>query len=121
MNRTVLANAGLFAAQILASVIGLVVAKQWLPRLHDAWTQGRSLFDPLAMVGLGASLYALSFALWLLILSRIDLTIAYPVAVAMTMLLTACGAVLFLGETMTLLKTTGMLLVCIGVVCLVMR
>jgi multidrug transporter EmrE-like cation transporter len=118
MNREILPNAGLFATQIIASVAGLMLAKQWLPHLRHAWALGSGLLQPVAMVATGAGLYALSFCLWLVILSRIELSVAYPIYIAATMLLTALGAALFLGESLTVLKTIGMIFVCAGVICL---
>lgn len=121
MNRMTLMNTGLFGLQILASAGGLMLLKRWLPTLNAAWQQHQSLVHPLTMVASGGLLYMLSFGLWMVILSRIELTVAYPVYVAATMLLTACGAVFFLGESMTALKVMGMVLVCAGITCLVAR
>lgn len=121
MNRTTLASGGLFAIQIVASVAGLVTAKYWLPRLHLAWESGSGLLYPGSMVIAGGGLYALSFCLWLIVLARIELSVAYPIYVGATMLLTACSAVLLFNEPMTAVKITGMLLVCAGVVCLIVK
>lgn len=69
-------------------------------------------------VGLGAILYAASFGVWLLILSKIALSSAYPIAIGATLLFSSLLAVIFLGETFSLLKIMGVILIFVGI-CLV--
>ncbi len=71
------------------------------------------LKSPMAI--LGVLFYALSPFLWFLALSRLEVTLAYPILVSLHLLLTAILAVLLLGEQMTLYKLLAIILILTGV------
>lgn len=75
-------------------------------------TPGRFLFMP--WLHLGALLYAASLALWLVVLSRIELSRAYPM-VSLGYLATFALGVLFFQETTDPAKIAGLLLIMAGV------
>lgn len=79
----------------------------------------RSLFEqfmnPWTIAGVVA--YGLSFVLWILALREVPLTIAYPF-MGLTLVMVAILGVIVLGETLSLAKLCGMLLVCAGLVLL---
>ena len=86
------------------------------PRLHTSaglletcWTIGTS---PWVLGGLAT--YFASAAVWLLVLSRMDLSRAYP-CVALGFALTAVGAHVFLGEAVSLWRGVGIGVVIAGV------
>lgn len=67
------------------------------------------------MVFLGLGLYALGAMVWLLVLARIDVSQAYPF-VGIGFVITLGFGVLMLGETVTLPRILGILLVAVGIV-----
>lgn len=70
------------------------------------------LFQPAVFLGL--ALYFLAALIWLIVLSRIEVSTAYPF-VAVGFVLTAVLGRLFFHETMSLAKVAGILLICSGV------
>ena len=56
----------------------------------------------------------LSFALWLLIVGRLPLSIAFPTAIGVSMIAIALGSVLVLSEGIGLGQIIGMLLILAG-------
>jgi hypothetical protein len=95
-----LPEVGLYAGYTLTSVLGLIIAKQWLPAATTAWQVGTSIVMPGLMVGLGMGLYVVSFLLWMVILARNDLSVAYPTAIGLTLVFSTLTATVWLGEVM---------------------
>lgn len=62
---------------------------------------------------LGMSLYAASIVIWLYVLSKIEVSIAYPFQ-SIGYIIAAVIALLFLGENITLARATGIALICGG-------
>lgn len=71
----------------------------------------------LLWVGAGIGCYGLGLLLWLQLLARVDLSIAYPLA-SLAYILVYLGAIILPGvdETPTLLRTLGILVIVAGVV-----
>jgi multidrug transporter EmrE-like cation transporter len=65
----------------------------------------------------GFSLYAVSVVLWLLVLAKLPVSIAYPF-VALGIVLTTAFGVVFLREAIPALSAMGILLVVVGVLLL---
>lgn len=74
-----------------------------------------TLFSPFVVAGL--VLFAASAGTWLLVLSRMELSTAYPF-VALGIVLTAVAGVMLLGETMAPGKLSGIALIVTGVLVL---
>lgn len=108
----------LFAAYTLLSVSGMVLIKHAVPAFKSAVSTGLSPVTPGALVAAGAAMYVLGFGLWMIILARTPLTIAYPIAVGLTIAFSAVAAVLVLGEPLKWQTVVGMLLILAGVVLL---
>ena len=68
---------------------------------------------PLIWLGLG--IYAFSVGLWLWVLSKVDLSVAYPF-VGVSFLVTMAFGAAFLNENMTLPKVLGTVLIAVGCV-----
>lgn len=111
-------SAALMAIYVVLSVAGMVLVKLWLPRVQSAWASGSGVVKPGILLVAGASLYILSFLAWMMILARSPLTIAYPIAVGLTMMLSTASAIFFLDESLSLTAALGMLLVFAGIVLL---
>jgi multidrug transporter EmrE-like cation transporter len=69
--------------------------------------------DPVVLAAYGAALLA-SFA-WLYVVSKLPLTIAFPIYIGLTFLLVVLGSWWFLGEAPSAQKTLAMLLVLAGI------
>ncbi len=108
----------LFAVYTIFSVTGMVLVKHAAPMLKIAHAQGGQLLYPGFLIASGAGLYIAGFLVWMVILTRSPLTVAYPIAVGLTMAFSTVCAVLFLHESMTLSTSIGSLLVFLGVVLL---
>jgi drug/metabolite transporter (DMT)-like permease len=63
----------------------------------------------------GMALYAMSIVLWLAVLSRTEVSLAYPLA-SVGFIITAIVAYFTLGESLTPARLFGILLICVGVV-----
>ncbi len=70
-------------------------------------------FSPFVILGL--FLYFLSMAVWLLVLSKVEVSFAYPF-VALGFVLTALFGRVFFHDTLSLAKIVGTLLIMTGVV-----
>ena len=108
-------NFMLMAIYTIASVGGLLLLKTGLPGLRGALTSSGS-WVPLSQVGGGGLLYVISFGLWMAILSRIDLSVAYPIAIGLTFTFLTVSSVLLFGEVLSALRLAGIVLVFLGVV-----
>lgn len=65
-------------------------------------------------VWLGLVVYGLSAVLWLFVLARVDLSVAYSFVSLGFLLVMALGAILF-GEPITWMKVLGTMLVALGI------
>jgi multidrug transporter EmrE-like cation transporter len=95
-------NACLFAIYTAMSVLGLLLIKIGAPALRNLRAGGlQAVTDwlPLIQLGLGSIFYIGAFAVWILIISRVNLTVAYPVAVGLTLSCLTLAGVLVLNET----------------------
>lgn len=68
-----------------------------------------------AHVVFGLATYAAGAALWLIVLSRVDVTVAYPF-VGLSFPLTAALGAVWLGESVGALRILGTLMITLGVV-----
>ena len=62
----------------------------------------------------GMTCYVLSFVVWLVVLSRVEVSVAYPMLIA-GYILTAFAGWYFWGEALTMNKFLGIGLICFGV------
>jgi multidrug transporter EmrE-like cation transporter len=109
----------LFAAFVAATSSGLLVFKYGWPGFQDALASGRWFSRSALLVLLGAGLYATSFLLWLIIVSRLALTVAYPVAIGLSLVAITAGATVWLGEPLTMTRVAGAVLILAGVALIV--
>ena len=73
----------------------------------------KAAYSPFIIVGL--VLYGLSFVIWLRVLSFNDLSRAYPIFVSIVFLLTTVGSVLFLKESVSLVRVVGIMVILSGI------
>lgn len=80
---------------------------------NNVWPVGWQVAtNPYIILGLGC--YVLSVVVWLLGLSRVDVSIAYPL-VSIGYLVTAIAAYFILHENVSLLRIAGIFVILIGV------
>jgi multidrug transporter EmrE-like cation transporter len=75
-------------------------------------TYAHALTSPMVWLGLG--LYGLSTLLWLWVLSRLDVSLAYPL-VSLGFVVTMVAGVLWLGEPFSWLRVGACTLIVVGV------
>ncbi len=110
--RTVL----LFLLYTLLSVSGLLLIKSAMPsgELSDWGSLGLGALRSPAL-WFGSILYILSFGSWLLILSFYPLSYAYPIAIGATLSFSTLFAILFFGESASLLKLAAIATIMAGI------
>jgi len=67
-----------------------------------------------AYVMCGLFIYGISMLLWLYGLTKVDLSYAYPF-LALSYILVIAGSWYFLGESISILRFIGVMIICIGV------
>lgn len=95
---------------------GLLIMKQHLAVAKISLMSGSILERNVVIACGGFALYILSFALWMVILVRSQLSYAYPISIGITLLFTSLLSILFLHETIGMLKGAGMIIILIGVI-----
>jgi multidrug transporter EmrE-like cation transporter len=105
----------LFLAYTTLSVTGIVLVKKWLPEATTNVRDGALNSGPVWWTVLGALAYIASFLLWMGLLTRAPLSVAYPVAVGATMCLTLVASLWIFKERPTVLQLIGSGLVLAGI------
>lgn len=105
-----------FGAYVLLGVVGLVLLRANLSAAAPLVRNGQLTELPVALSALGALAYATSFGTWLIVLARVPLSVAYPVAVGATLAVSSVLAWALLGEAMTMQLVVGIVMVFAGVV-----
>lgn len=109
----------LIALQALISATALLLLKLSIKIVAAKKLAAGAL--ALAQFGFGGALYVGSFLLWMYILSRTQLTYAYPVSVAVTIAFSTLGAWLFLGEKLSWQLLVGVVLIVAGIATLSLK
>lgn len=91
--------------------IGVVTLK-W----DQLWNMFLSFFTNLYLWG-GMLCYAVSLVLWMVVLSKVNVSLAYPFS-CVGFIITAILAYFFLNEPLTPQKCIGIAVICIGVIIL---
>ena len=105
-----------FLAYVVLSVAGLVLLRANLAEAAALARAGDWLSRAVVVALVGALCYAVSFALWLVVLANVPLSQAYPVAVGSTLAFSAVFAWALLGERMTVRLVAGIVTIFAGVV-----
>jgi drug/metabolite transporter (DMT)-like permease len=109
----------IFLTVILNSIAQLLLkaGMKKVGELEFAWTNVTFLCSKIALnpyIFLGLCAYFFSFGAWLLVLSKADISYAYPL-ISLGYILSAITAYYFLGESLTILRVTGILIILCGV------
>jgi drug/metabolite transporter (DMT)-like permease len=108
----------LFEIYTICTSAGLLLFKHGWPSFSAAMQRGDWMGPASIAPAVGAALYVTSFLLWLVIVSRMQLTVAYPLAIGLSLLIVSAGAVWWLGESLTVAHGVGAAFVLVGVVLL---
>ena len=106
----------LILLSILSGVAGQTVIKMGVsqPGASEAATGLFSLVNMIVrspLVLLGLVLYGIGALAWIAVLSRVDLSVAYPF-LALNFILVTLSSLLFLGENVPALRWVGVLVIC---------
>jgi multidrug transporter EmrE-like cation transporter len=93
----------IFCGYVLASAAGLVLIKQ--AGEIRSWR-----------FAAGFLLYGAGFLVWLWILRRLPLSVAFPTAAGALIAATVLGGYLFLGERLLIAQAVGIALILVGIV-----
>ena len=104
-----------FGLYTIASVAGLMLIKASLGPAYSLWGAGRYFNWSTLLASIGALLYIASFVVWLSILVHYELSFAYPTAIGLTLAFSTLGAGLLLGETLSLVRITGIVAIFAGI------
>jgi len=108
-------NVLLFACYALCSGSGLIILKTSLNnRVTKSLGYIETFLQPSFM--LGFFLYACGFLLWMLILSKFKLNVAFPVATSLFFVVSALGSYFVLKEPFTIAQAVGIGLCLAGIV-----
>lgn len=118
MNRLTI---GLAFTSIVLTALAQVTLKKAMLNAPVAWSGVREvaasvivlLLNPFLIAGM--ALYAVSIVLWLAVLSRAEVSAAYPMA-AIGFIITAVIAHVTLGEALPVTRMLGIGLICAGVI-----
>jgi multidrug transporter EmrE-like cation transporter len=105
----------LFCLYTAASVAGLIIIKAGLAPAQVAWQARSFLVAPTFIVGMGSVLYIASFLIWLVILGRNDLSVAYPIAIGLTLAFSTLAASIVIGEMISPARSLGVLVIFFGI------
>lgn len=103
----------LLTGQAVISATGLLFLRFFMPLFAE-----KTFSSPLGTwLGLltGIALYGASFLTWLYILSRYQVSFAYPFTIGVTLAITVSGAALLFKENISALQLVGMFLLVIAV------
>ena len=105
----------LFCVYTAASVAGLIIIKAGLTQPQASGQAANFLMAPTFVVGIGSVLYIASFLIWLLILRRNDLSVAYPIAIGLTLVFSTLAARIVIGEMISPARCLGVLVIFFGI------
>jgi drug/metabolite transporter (DMT)-like permease len=112
-------------ACVMLGAIGQVLMKQGMNELKPVSVSDffnisgvtRIFFTPFVFAGI--LIYALSTILWLTALSQLDVSLMYPL-ISLSYILVSVYALLFLGETISLMRWGGTALIVFGSILIVL-
>jgi multidrug transporter EmrE-like cation transporter len=120
MKTELIPSLGLILLSVTSGVAGQLALKVGVTQAGAAaaeaagpiWTLITAFRSPL--VWLGLALYGLGALAWILVLTRLDLSLAYPF-LALNFVLIAIASRLFLGEAIPALRWGGIVVICFGI------
>ena len=106
---------------VLLNALAQILLKKAMSSLGELALSGafvlKAALNPYILGGLGV--YAVSIISWLIVLAKVNVSVAYPF-LALGFVFSALVAHFAFGEPLTAHKIIGIALICIGLVCLTM-
>ncbi|MDH6208293.1 hypothetical protein [Aurantimicrobium minutum] len=103
----------LLVTQAAVSASGLLALRHFLPLFMN-----KGIHSEISVWGgtlLGVFLYGISFLAWLFILSKYQVSFAYPFTIGVTLALTVIGAIILFRENVTVLQILGMCILVVAI------
>lgn len=109
-------NIILFLAYSLSSGFGLIILKRAVTGIEFKFSL-KTISDVLSLEFIfGFLLYAIGFICWMLILSKLKLNVAFPIAMSLFFIVSTIGSYFILNEPMSLKNLIGIIICLIGIV-----
>lgn len=103
----------LLTSQAIVSASGLLTLRFFLPLfMQKGFASELNIW---AGTVFGVFLYGISFLAWLFILSKYQVSFAYPFTIGVTLALTVLGAIVMFRESVTAIQILGMCLLVLAV------
>ncbi|MBI3342158.1 hypothetical protein HY024_03465 [Candidatus Curtissbacteria bacterium] len=111
----------LLILSVICNVIANILLKAGVNKLggfalsSSSWIGDlfKAAYNPFIFGGL--ALYGFSFVLWLRVLTISDLSKSYPIFVTFVFILTTIGSVIFLKETVSMMRVVGIIILICGI------
>ena len=100
------------AAQLLLK-IGMTKIGHFEVTLANAWPIGLQIATNLPIIG-GLACYVISVLVWMVVLSRVEVSFAYPM-VSLGYIVTAIAGYFWLGEALGPMRLAGIAIIMVGV------
>lgn len=107
----------LYVASALLTACGLTWIKYELAQ-HGLPMLATIALWPAARLAAGAGVYLSGMVLWLAVLGRNQMSIAYPIGIGLSLVTTTLAAMLVLGEPVGVLRLVGVGAILGGAVCI---
>lgn len=110
----------LVASSICLNAIAQIALRKTMLGIGSPPAGGAALLSYALSIGLspsfivGLSCYAISLCVWLMVLARVEVSLAYPLS-SIGFLITAAVAHFYLGESVGLMRLSGIALICLGI------
>ena len=111
----------LIIVYLFLSTFGLLLLKSGLNSFHINFQAlwGRYEITVTFKFIIGFFLYTLSFFVWLIILSRKEISFIYPIVIGLSYFVITITALIFLKETISLVKLIGIIFVGAGIIVII--
>lgn len=118
-----IANYAIVLCGVLLNAIAQIFLKLGAERLnwtrlaatHSLVLKGLQLINGYIFAGLAC--YAVSVVIWIIVLRRMELSVAYPF-LSIGFILSVFAGYFVFGEQITSFKVLGIILICLGVICI---
>lgn len=109
-----------FLVDILCAILGNLLMKKGashLPNLETSknWQEVAISLSTNWYLVIGLFSYGISFIMWALVLSKLKLHIAYPIATSLVITGISIGSIILFKETITFLQIVGIVIIMIGI------
>jgi len=104
----------------VAAQVTLKIAMNHIGHFDFTWSNAMPIFMQVILspwIWLGIAIYVFSLLLWLVVLSRTQVSLAYPLT-SLGYVLNAVAAYYLIGEHISFLRVTGILVIVFGVILL---